>query len=119
MGRARDRTRIFLRPIRRRIRARGRGTSVRRDHSADVSQGTISRMTFAAFPAWLAWIAIAAAIGAGVWLFLLKVRSPRIVVPSMTLWRRVLDETRDITLWERIRKAVSLAIAVLITLALA
>ena len=31
------------------------------------------------------------------------------LVPSLLLWRRVLDEARELTLWERIRRAVSLA----------
>ena len=76
-------------------------------------------MTFGALAAWQAWALVAAAAALGVWLFLLKVRPPKILVPSLTLWRRVLDETRDVTWWERIRKAVSLAIAILVTLALA
>ncbi|MGH9370642.1 MAG: vWA domain-containing protein, partial [Vicinamibacterales bacterium] len=37
----------------------------------------------------------------------------------LLLWRRVLDESRELTLWERIRRAVSLAVTVLIALALA
>ena len=42
------------------------------------------------------------------WLFLRKLRPPRMLVPSLLLWRRVLDEPRELTLWERIRRAVSL-----------
>lgn len=76
-------------------------------------------MTFGAMAAWQAWALTAAAVALGVWLFLLKVRPPRILVPSLTLWRRVLDDARDVTWWERIRKAVSLAVAVIVTLALA
>ena len=33
-------------------------------------------------------------------------------VPSLLLWRRVLDEARELTLWERIRRAVSLVVTV-------
>jgi hypothetical protein len=76
-------------------------------------------MSFAAMASWQAWLVIAAVVAAAVGLFLLKLKPPQISVPSLTLWARVLDEKRERTLWERIRKAVSLAIAVLITLAIA
>jgi hypothetical protein len=76
-------------------------------------------MSFAAMAAWQAWLVIGLAVAAGVGLFLLKLRPPQIIVPSLTLWHRVLDEARERTLWERIRRAVSLAVVVLITLALA
>lgn len=75
-------------------------------------------MSFSAMAAWQAWLIIGVAVAAAVFLFLLKLKPPQILVPSLTLWARVLDEKRDRTLWERIRKAVSLAIAVLITLGL-
>ena len=32
------------------------------------------------------------------------------LIPSLLLWRRVLDESRELTLWERIRRAVSLIV---------
>ena len=38
----------------------------------------------------------------------MKIRAPRVHVPSLMLWTKVLDATREMTLWERIRKAVSL-----------
>ena len=40
-------------------------------------------------------------------------------MPSLLFWRRVLDQKRDETWWERIRRAVSLAATVLIAVALA
>jgi len=40
-------------------------------------------------------------------------------VPSLLLWTRVLNETRETTLWERIRRAVSLAVTAAIAVALA
>ena len=51
-------------------------------------------MTFGAMAAWQAWLLVggAAAIAAG--LFLVKVRAPRSVVPSLLLWRRVLVGSR-------------------------
>jgi len=76
-------------------------------------------MTFGAMAAWQAWLLMAAAAAAAVWLFLLKVRPPRVRVPSLLLWTRVMSEARETTLWERIRRAVSLAVTAAIALALA
>ncbi len=76
-------------------------------------------MNFGAMAAWQAWLIIGAAVAAAVALFLIKIKPPQILIPSLTLWSRVLGEQREQTLWERIRKAVSLAIVALITLALA
>jgi hypothetical protein len=76
-------------------------------------------MTFGGMAAWQAWLLIAGAAGAALGLFLIKLRPPRVVVPSLLLWRRVLDEARDVTWWERIRKAVSLAVTIFIALTLA
>ena len=68
--------------------------------------------------AWQAWVLLAGAVGAAVYLFLLKVRPRRLRVPALQLWGRVLDDPRELTLWERIRRAVSLAITAAIALAL-
>ena len=76
-------------------------------------------MTFGALAAWQAWLFLAAIAAAAAWLFLVKLRPPSILVPSLLFWRRVLDESRERTLWERIRRAVSLVATVLIALALA
>lgn len=76
-------------------------------------------MTFSAMASWQALLVMAAVIAAAVGLFLLKLKPPRISVPSLGLWRVVLDSKRERTLWERIRWAVSLAAVVLITLAMA
>jgi len=65
-------------------------------------------MTFAAMAPWQGWLLLAAAVACAAWLFLLKLRPPRMLVSSLLLWRRVLDESRELTLWERIRRAVSL-----------
>jgi hypothetical protein len=70
-------------------------------------------------PAWQALLLLAAAAAAGAWLFLLKLRPPRMFVPSLLLWQRVLDESREQTLWERIRRAVSLLVTVLLATLLA
>jgi hypothetical protein len=76
-------------------------------------------MTFGAMAAWQAWLLMAAAGAAAVWLFLLKVRPPRVRVASLLLWTRVLGETREATLWERIRRAVSLVLTAALAIALA
>ena len=68
--------------------------------------------------AWQAWALVLLAGGAAAWLFRLKLRPPRVAVPSLLLWRRVLDEKRDVTWWERVRRAVSLAATVLIAMLL-
>jgi hypothetical protein len=76
-------------------------------------------MSFGAMAAWQAWLLIAGAAGAATWLFFVKVRPPKIFVPSLLLWRRVLDQSRALTWWERVRRAVSLAITVLVAITLA
>lgn len=76
-------------------------------------------MMFAAMSTWQGWLVIALAIALAAWLFLIKLKPPQVVVPSLTLWRVVLDQGRDRSLWDRIRKAVSLALALLIALAIA
>ena len=76
-------------------------------------------MTFGALAAWQAWLLAGGAAAVAVGLFLLKVRPPRIRVASLMLWTRVLGESRQQTLWERIRRAVSLAITALIAVVLA
>jgi hypothetical protein len=76
-------------------------------------------MMFGAMAAWQGWLLLACAAAFAAWLFLLKLRPPRMLVSSLLLWRRVLDESRELTLWERIRRAVSLALTVVIALALA
>ena len=62
--------------------------------------------------AWQAWALVAGALALAAWLFLLKLRPPRMFVPSLLLWQRVLDDTREQTLWERIRRAVSLVVTI-------
>jgi hypothetical protein len=74
---------------------------------------------FTAISAWQAWAVLAAAIALAAWLFLLKLRPPRMFVPSLLLWQRVLDEMREQTLWERIRRAVSLIVTILLAALLA
>lgn len=73
-------------------------------------------MTFGALSGWVV-AGVAAAMGAVVTaLFFMKVRHPRVLVPSLLLWRRVLDEDREVSFWERVRKIVSYAVTVLVPL---
>ena len=76
-------------------------------------------MTFAGLAAWQGWLLLAGAAAVAIWLFLLKVRPPRVIVASLLLWGRVLSESRELTFWERIRRAVSLVLTAAIALALA
>jgi hypothetical protein len=76
-------------------------------------------MTFAGMAAWQAWLVLGAAALVAAAVFRIKLRPPRVSVPSLLLWRRVLDDTRALTWWERVRRAVSLAATVAIAVALA
>jgi hypothetical protein len=76
-------------------------------------------MSFGAMAAWQAWLLIFAAGGFAAWLFFRKVRPPRVNVPSLILWRRVLDQARALTWWERVRRAVSLVATIALAVALA
>jgi hypothetical protein len=76
-------------------------------------------MRFGAMAAPQAWLLIAAAAAIAVWLFRLKIRPPRVSVPSLLLWTRVLSESREQTIWERIRRAVSLVVTAAVAVALA
>ena len=69
--------------------------------------------------AWQA-LALVGAAGVAAWLlFRIKVRPPRVQVPTLLLWRKVFDHTREMTWWERVRRAVSLAATILIAVSLA
>src|SRR5260221_513272 len=96
-----------------------RGASVRGDRAAGVSTRAVPGVTFGALAAWQAWVLIAGAAGLAAYLFLLKVRPRRLLVPSLLLWGQVLNDKRERTLWERIRRAVSLVITAVIAIALA
>jgi hypothetical protein len=64
-------------------------------------------MSFGAMAGWQAWGLLALTAGVLTGLFFMKIRAPRVHVPSLMLWTKVLDAKREMTLWERIRKAVS------------
>ena len=52
-------------------------------------------------------------------LYFLKLRHRRVFISSSLLWRRVLDERQSHSLWEKLRRLVSIAIAVTIALLIA
>lgn len=68
---------------------------------------------------WQALALIALASGLAAALFLMKVRPPRVRVPTLLLWQRVLDKQRELTWWERVRRAVSIAVTILLAALLA
>ncbi len=76
-------------------------------------------MTFGALSAWAAWSFAAAAAALAAWLFMRRLRPPRLLIASLLIWQRVLDAPRALTLWERIRRAVSLILTAAIAVALA
>src|SRR6185503_10327919 len=65
--------------------------------------------------------ALLAALCAGtiIALYFLKLRHRRVVVSSSILWRRVLDERQSHSLWEKLRRLLSILIAVTIALLIA
>ena len=79
-------------------------------------------MSFGAMAGWQAWGLLALTAGVMTWFFFIKIRAPRVHVPSLMLWTKVLDAVREMTLWERIRKMVSwlviMATGVMLMLAL-
>jgi hypothetical protein len=52
-------------------------------------------------------------------LYFLKLRHRRVVISSSILWRKVLDERQSHSLWEKLRRIISIVIAVTIALLIA
>ena len=75
-------------------------------------------MTFAAMATWQAVLLLLATAALAAVVFRLRVRPPRILLPSLLLWRRVLENSREATWWERVRRAVSLVVTIAIAVAL-
>jgi hypothetical protein len=76
-------------------------------------------MTFAAVTASSAWLLLIGAAVLAAALFFIKLRPPRILIPSLSLWQHVLNASKETTLWERIRKAVSLVVTIAVAVVLA
>ncbi len=69
-------------------------------------------MTFLAFSPFLAILLAVVTTAVIIALYLLKLRHRRVFVSSSILWSRVLDERQAHSLWEKLRRVVSMAIAV-------
>src|SRR5215831_20278708 len=52
-------------------------------------------------------------------MYFLKLRHRRVFISSSILWRRVLDERQAYSLWEKLRKILSIAVALTIGLLMA
>src|SRR5881392_1056701 len=76
-------------------------------------------MTFLALTAAQAGLLAATTVAIIIGLYLLKLRHRRVFISSSILWRRVLDERQSHSLWEKLRKIISAAIAVTIALLIA
>ena len=76
-------------------------------------------MTFLALTSLQTALLAALTAGAVIALYFLKLRHRRVVVSSSILWRRVLDERESHSLWEKLRRIISIVIAVVITLLIA
>ncbi len=80
-------------------------------------------MSFLALSTAQALLLAALTSGVVLVLFFLKLRHRRVVVGSSLLWQRILDHRDSVSIWERLRRWISLAItltiALLIALALA
>src|SRR5215510_4548964 len=76
-------------------------------------------MTFLALTGLQAALLALVTAGAIVALYFLKLRHRRMVVASSLLWSRVLDERQSQSLWEKLRRLISILAAVLIGLLIA
>ncbi len=75
-------------------------------------------MTFA-LPTWAVWLLVSLAGAAALAAFVVRPRPRRQVLPSLTVWNRVLGDTHQRTLWERVRWIVSAVLTILIAAAIA
>ena len=73
-------------------------------------------MRFVAFTPFQAALLSVLTAGAIIALYSLKLRYRRVSISSSMLWRRVLEEKVSYSLWERLRKIISIALAVTIAL---
>jgi len=68
---------------------------------------------------WQSAVLVAVSAAAAVWLFRLRLRPPHVAVASLVLWRRLESRPVPLSWWDRIRRAVSLAVTVLLAVVLA
>src|SRR6266516_4144972 len=76
-------------------------------------------MTFLALTAAQGGLLAATTVAIIIGLYLLKLRHRRVLISSSILWRRVLDERQSHSLWEKLRRIISIVIAATIALLIA
>src|SRR6476660_9620489 len=76
-------------------------------------------MTFLALTPLQVALLSALTAGTSIALYFLKLRHRRVVVSSSILWRRVLDERQSHSLWEKLRRIISIIVAATIALLIA
>src|SRR2546422_6477313 len=76
-------------------------------------------MTFLALTAAQAGLLAATTVAIIIGLYLLKLRHRRVLISSSILWKRVLDERQSHSLWEKLRRILSIVVAVTIALLIA
>src|SRR5262245_7670891 len=76
-------------------------------------------MTFLALTSLQTALLAVVTTGIIVALYFLKLRHRRVVVSSSFLWRRVLDERQSHSLWEKLRRIISIVVAATIALLIA
>src|SRR5262249_51355175 len=76
-------------------------------------------MTFLALTSGQAALLALATCAIIVALYLLKLRHRKVLISSSMLWRRVLDEQQSHSLWEKLRRIISIMVAATIALLIA
>src|SRR6476646_3477404 len=76
-------------------------------------------MTFAAMTPLQVLLLVLITAGVVISLYFLKLRHRRVFISSSMLWQRVLDEQQAHSLWEKLRKILSIVLAVTIGLLIA
>src|SRR2546429_1028571 len=76
-------------------------------------------MTFLALTPLQAALLAALTTGMIVALYFLKLRHRRVFISSSILWRRVLDDRQSHSLWEKLRRIISIVVATTIALLIA
>ena len=76
-------------------------------------------MTFLALAPWQVLALCSMTAGLVIWFFFLKLRHPPVAVASLLLWKRVLVDKEHRSLWERLRRLISLLLALTIALLIA
>ena len=76
-------------------------------------------MNFGTLMSWQGLLLLGGSAAVAVWLFRLKLRPPKVAVPSLILWRDLASQPRPLSWWDRVRRAVSLALTVVLAVVLA